>query len=498
MAIGKVNAYATVEGPKVDFGDIALNAQKIQQADLERMKDMIPKKEKNDFKINNIEGGYTKTGNGGYDQSMTNLVNKLTERNLLINKEAESIGRYTPELAAEQQKIQNTLKGLDIVAKKFTEDATGFAKDSKEGKFSSVDKSRFDIFEDIAQKRNVEIDEDEDGDILFRVRATDKDGKYLLDSSGNPVYKKFNDRGVERDSITKYELENGSLFGNTIKELDRTKTIGEIQNNLKLRTSVVDANGTLTRTRTFLNDDDEGYVNNAVNGVLSNYDNLASYLYSLDREKYSTPKTLEQYVKDGDVEVARKAMKDGVLAGLGFENKEDRVKPPVTNINLGKEDKTNYVSPIASEKIVTYRKGGKVKGERATGYMLSVNQNDDNIFVGSQKAQLEGVGYDNQSKRFYISYYAKVGENKKVNGGSESTSVSETRYLPLNGKGAKVSVANTIIPKLSFQDENGNVRKYKDVSEIIQAIKRADPNGKYFGGISNKKTNKTNDPLGIR
>jgi hypothetical protein len=497
MAIGKVNAYATVEGPKVDFGDIALNAQKIQQADLERMKDMIPKKEKNDFKINNIEGGYTKTGNGGYDQSMTRLVDKLTERNLLINKEAEAVGRYTPELAAEQQKIQNTLKGLDIVAKKFTEDATSFAKDSNEGKFSSVDKSRFDIFEDIAQKRNLEIEEDEDGDILFRVRATDKDGKYLLDS-GNPVYKKFNDRGVERDSITKYELENGSLFGNTIKELDRTKTIDEIQNNLKLRTSVKDANGTLTRTRTFLTDDDEGYIDNAINGVLSNYDNLSSYLYSLDREKYSSPKTLDEYKKDGDIEFAKKAMRNGVLAGLGFENKEDRVKQTVTNVNVGKEDKTNYVSPEISEKITTYRKGGKVTGRRATGYMLSINQNDDNIFVGSQKAQLEGTGYDNESKRFYISYYAKVGENKKVSGGSESTSTSETRYIPLNGKGANVSVANTIIPKLSFQDENGNVRKYNDVSEVIEAIKRADPNGKYFGGASSSKSKKTNDPLGIR
>ena len=116
MAIGKVNAYATVEGPKVDFGDIALNAQKIQQTDLERMKDMIPKKEKNDFKINNIEGGFTKTGNGGYDQSMTSLVNRLTEKNLVINKQAESMGRYTPELVAEQQKIQNIHKDNHILS----------------------------------------------------------------------------------------------------------------------------------------------------------------------------------------------------------------------------------------------------------------------------------------------------------------------------------------------------------------------------------------------
>jgi hypothetical protein len=370
MAIGKAGAYATVEGPKVDFGEIALNAQKIQQADLDRMKDMIPKKEKNDFKINNIEGGFTKTGNGGYDQSMTSLVNKLTERNLLVNKEAEALGRYTPELAAEQQKIQNTLKGLDIVAKKFTEDATVFAKDSKDGKFSSIDKSRFEIFEDIAQKRNLEVEEDEDGDVLFRVRATDPSGKYLSDTEGNPIYKKFNDRGVERDSITKYELENGSLFGNTIKELDRTKTIGEIQNNLKLRTVTKDSNGTLTQTKTFLTDDDYGYVDNAINGVLSNYDNLSSYLYSLDREKYSTPKTIEQYKKDGDLEFASKEMRKGILAGLGFQDKEDRVKPAVTNVNVGGDTGKGLFIFEANNK--PRYEVGKVGGKRTGGYQIGL------------------------------------------------------------------------------------------------------------------------------
>lgn len=418
MAIGKVNAYATVEGPKVDFGDIALNAQKIQQTDLERMKDMIPKKEKNDFKINNIEGGFTKTGNGGYDQSMTSLVNRLTEKNLVINKQAESMGRYTPELVAEQQKIQNTLKGLDVVAKKFTEDATGFAKDSKDGKFSSIDKSRFDIFEDIAQKRNLEVDEDEDGDILFRVRATDKDGKYLLDSSGNPVYKKFNDRGVERDSITKYELENGSLFGNTIKELDRTKTIGEIQNNLKLRTSVVDANGTLTRTRTFLTDDDKGYVDNAVNGVLSNYDNLSSYLYSLDREKYSTPKTMEQYKKDGDIEVAKKAMKDGVLAGLGFQNKEDRVKPAVTNIHLG--DKKPSALPEIAKKAYTQvwrTSKGVQRSDISPSTVFSINRGSSVKALG-ETAAANVIGKENGGKGRYFVQIRPIQSQSKNEGGT--------------------------------------------------------------------------------
>jgi hypothetical protein len=492
MAIGKVNAYATVEGPKVDFGDIALNAQKIQQADLDRMKSMIPKEEKSDFKINNIEGGFTKTGNGGYDQSMTSLVNKLTEENLVINKEAESIGRYTPELVARQQKVQNTLKGLDIVAKKFTEDATVFAKDSKEGKFSSIDKSRFDIFEDIAQKRNLEVDEDEDGDILFRVRATDSDGKYLLDASGNPVYKKFNDRGVERDSITKYELENGSLFGNTIKELDRTKTIGEIQNNLKLRTSVVDANGTLTRTRTFLTDEDRNYVENAVNGVLeSNYDNLSSYLYSLDREKYSTPKTMEQYAKDGDIEFAKKAMKQGVLAGLGFQDKEDRVKPSVTNINVGDKKPSNLPKATNRAYVQVWRDTkGVQRKDISPATVFSINRGSSVKALG-ETAAANVIGRENSGqRRYFIQLRPISSETVSGNGTSKSKKTSlEKEFLFFN---SDADDANDV---LSYIINPSTGKYFEDTEDARNYIDSVMPKSKKT--TTSKKTNKTNDPLGI-
>lgn len=488
MAIGKVNAYATVEAPKVDFGEIALNAQKIQQADLERMKDMIPKKEKNDFKINNIEGGFTKTGNGGYDQSMTNLVNKLTDRNLLINKEAESIGRYTPELAAEQQKIQNTLKGLDIVAKKFTEDATVFAKDSKEGKFSSIDKSRFDIFEDIAQKRNLEVEEDEDGDIIFKVRATDADGKFLLDSNGNPVYKKFNDRGVERDTISKYELENGSLFGNSIKELDRTKTIGEIQNNLKLRTSVVDANGTLTRTRTFLTDDDNGYIDNAVNGVLSNYDNLSSYLYSLDREKYSTPKTMEQYKQDGDIEIAKKAMKNGVLAGLGFENKEDRTKPAVTKIDLGgKGEEDAY---LMADGITYEQRTGKDKKTYQTGITIPIYDNKIKFGYNGKKTQLNDVRFDYTKKQVNITLFVPSSESSRGEEGvSSSTGKGRLVTVSVAGPGTRADFGSKVAKYLGVGNDNNDLLNY--VGSLIPEGDKKDYYNRHILKSKNtiKKTN---------
>lgn len=491
MAIGKVNAYATVEGPKVDFGEIALNAQKIQQSDLDRMKDMIPKKEKNDFKINNIEGGFTKTGNGGYDQSMTRLTNKLTERNLLINKEAEALGRYTPELAAEQQKVQNTLKGLDVVAKKFTEDATVFAKDSKEGKFSSIDKSRFDIFEDIAQKRNLEVEEDEDGDILFKVRATDSSGKYLSDTEGNPIYKKFNDRGVERDYITKYELENGSLFGNTIKELDRTKTISEIQGNLKLRTEVRDKTGKLSTTKTFLTDDDYGYVDNAINGVLSNYDNLASYLYSLDREKYSTPKTMEQYKKDGDIEFASKEMRKGILAGLGFQDKEDRVKPTVIKVG-GDKDKKPSNLPEAAKKAYTQvwrNPKGVQRTDISPSTVFSVNRGSSVKALG-ETAAANVIGKENSGKgRYFIQIRPIQSQSTNTGGVTKSIKKSgEKEFLFFNSDADDANDVLSYIINPSTGDYFSDTEEAKEYIDSMLPKRRSAPA---------KKTKKTNDPLGI-
>lgn len=305
MAIGKAGAYATVEGPKVDFGDIALNAQKIQQADLDRMKDMIPKAEKSDFKIKDLDTSVNKTGNGGWDYAASNFVADIINENKEVNEQAEAIGRYTPELIAKRQKLESQITGLKSTADKFTNDSENWAKSLNEGKFSSVDKNRFEIAEDIALRKGVEMFRDENGITVFKVRMM-KDGAALSDNEGKPLYKEFNDRGVKKNTITKDELDSGLFFNNTIKELDRTKTIGEIQNNLKLRTEVKDKTGKFSTTKTFLTDEDYGYVDNAISGVLSNYDNLASYLYSLDREKYSNPKTMEDYKKDGDVEFAKK------------------------------------------------------------------------------------------------------------------------------------------------------------------------------------------------
>jgi hypothetical protein len=492
MAIGKVNAYATVEGPKVDFGDIALNAQKIQQADLDRMKSMIPEEKKSDFKIKDLDTGIKKTGNGGYDQTLTSFLADTLSENLEIDKEAERVGRYTPELIAKKQKLQNEVTGLKGLAEKFTTDTIDFSKKLEEGKLSSVDESRFDIIEDIAAKRNLEILKDDSGNTVFKVRMVGDDGSFLSDSEGKPLYKTFNDRGVARDSITKYELENGALFGNSIKELDRAKTIGAIQNNLKLRTEVRDPKGTLITTKTFLSDEDEASLNNQINGVLSNYDNLASYLYSLDREKYATPKTMEQYKKDGDIDFAVKAMNDSVKAGLGFQNKEDRTKPSVTNIRVDGDKKPSNL-PKATDRayVQVWRDSkGAQRKDISPATVFSINRGSSVKALG-ETAAANVIGRENSGQRRYFIQLRPI-STETVSGGGSSKSKKTSLAKEFLFFNSDADDANDV---LSYIINPSTGKYFEDTEEARDYIDSVMPKSKKT--TTSRKTNKTKDPLGI-
>lgn len=488
MAIGKVNAYATVAPTNVDFGGIALNAQKFQAAEIDRLKDMIPKETKSDFKIKDINAGYERTTNGGYNESITALTNELLDKKAYIDANASSYGAYSPQDIVDIQKIENQLKGIDSTTKLFAQSVQSYSKDIQDGKFSNVDEQRFNYIEKLASNtgRNVEAVKDDGGNIVFKLRKVDEGGNFLVDKeTKQPVYETFNDRGVEKDYITKYELDNNSFFNNTVKKLDTQKEIASIQSNIKPLLRTTDPNGTFSISTTYLDKDGKSYIDDAATQVFSDYNNLASYLYSLNSKKYSTPKTMKQYEEDGDIEYAKENFKKGVYAGIGLMYKEERVKPSVTNINVNAEDKTSRLTDTSS---LTVSNDGK----RALGYTVAVNQNSK-INVGGLDATVEGAGYDNISKRFYISYYVPVSVSNKTSSESgESTKTTERRVVWLNGKQANVSTANTIITKLYGL----NGKKYRNTKELINDIKSRDPDSKFFGGgksISSAKT-KTSAP----
>jgi hypothetical protein len=496
MAIGKENAYATVTAPEVNFGDIGTNAQKFQSASLDRLKDMIPKQEKKkDFKIEGVTGGTERSSNGGYDQSVIMMANELKDENYLIDKQAELEGYYSPELTAKKQKVQSALQSLDSVTKIFSQNAQNWAKDSNDGKFSDVDKSRFDYLQKISNKRNVEISRDENGEMIFKVRKTDEEGNFLSDKeTKQPLYETFNDKGSNRDYVSKYEMDNGSLFTNTIKNTKVDDAVAKLSGNIKLSTETTDPTGVRKKTITFLSDEQKKGLDKNIKAYLSDYDNLVNVLYETQDEKYSRPKSMAQYQKDGDVDVALKAMKARINGNLGYSALDVADSPKIT-INNGKKDEENAY--LINKTTVKQKEFNGKKW--SYGYELPISQTSDKIKFGGIPVQIKSTGYDRDSNRFYIAYSVSesqskseaVKENKEKNIGKGSNGISskssDVRYVWLNGKGANVT--NGEILSRNIKNLNGD--NYTNIEDLISDIKQKDPKGMFFGG-KDKGTTKQN------
>lgn len=468
MAIGKVDAYATVESPNINFGDIAVNAQKFQTAGLDRVKDMIPKETKKDsVKPQSYDAVNSNIG------TVENLAFKLVQEAKDKNYYALEDGDYVTASRAD-----NTVKTINAVKTSLSTKASELSKDMNN--ISGIDEDRIDLYTTLVSGRGTDGTISENGDMSLWALEQDDLGNVSIGEDGKPIKKKFRDsKGNELSEMSSYYIIN-QLGSDFIRKQDVDKETEIFAKATGMAETSVE-NGTVT---TKIKQVTEESLKSLDASIMSRLKSDKKYMmdiwYQSNPEKNKEKK--KEYSED-DYKEAQKFLKNETRRRFDSSYTQSVDEPNVTNISLGKDDKNNYVSPIASEDIVDYTKGGKKIAERAVGYKLSVNQNDNNIFVGSNKAQLEGVGYDNLSKRFYISYYSKVSENEKTSAtSSESRAKTEVKKIYLNGSGANVSLANTIVPKLSFQDENGNLRRYSNTKEIISAIKKADPNGKYFGG----------------
>lgn len=486
MAIGKAGAYATVTAPNVDFGKIALNAQQAQQADFEMIKSMIPKPEKREeLKLEKFDADVQKTGNGGYDQSITKYVDDALVENLEIDKEAERLGRYTPELLNKKQKLQNRVKGFNNTATKFTNDSISFSKDLTEGKYSNVDNSRFGFSQDIAAKRNLELAKGENGETLFKVRDVDPvSGAFLL-KDGKPVYKKFNDRGVERDYVTEYELENGSFFNNSIKQIDTIALTKKMQDIIAPETLTTDVGGVSKRTKTTISKGSAETINGLVDGVFSTQDNVASYLYERDPKKYSNPKTMEQYEKDGDLKFAKEEFKKGVYAGFGLKDITDNTKPNVTNVNVGApKDPSKLPTPSAKAYTQTWKNAkGVQRDDIAKSTVFSINRGSSVKALGETAGANVFGREDDGAKRYFIQVRpteTQSARDGKVSGSRKISTTKEFLFFDSDADDANDVLSFIINPSTgAYFTDTEEAKEYIDSKMIKKQGKaKASPKGK--------------------
>lgn len=476
MAIGKVNAYATVEAPKVDFGEIALNAQKIQQSDLDRMKDMIPKQEKKSgYKYEDVSGGTERSNVAVYDKALTETIGKLTERATYLNKEAENNGGWSAEGRAELNAINNSLKTYDTSTKLFTEKVKSFSDDYAKGIYSGLGSGNVDYLKGLSQLKNTEVSYD-NGTWTAKLVDTNEDGSPKKNSDGSYVYKKYNDRGVLKDSVTLDDFNSGRWFESFVKHTDIPSVVKKIASNLDPTFQVTD-NGVTKHTTTFFNDNQKAALTSYVDSYFSQVDNVADFLYQNQTgDTWKEPMTMEEYKKNGGLELAKKELRNQIESAFGFKNQTDvTLKSPKEKGDGGDDKLLVFESNIKPRYEVNTR-----TGKKTGGYQIALSRiSGKNMISGMDRPVI--IGKDGDGSRYIqLALSGGEGESGRTGAGVSESSKQSSKggasgkiYLTGTGKDKEADAARAQ-QYLEFIRFKGN--PVNSLEELISIIDNAGRN----------------------
>lgn len=482
MAIGKVDAYATVETPNVNFGDIAVNAQKFQTAGLDRIKDMIPKETKKD-KITPMTYD-AKTSNIGTIEALSfNLVKDAVD----LNYQASESGDYITAKRAE-----NTVKTMNAVKDSLATSATALAKNMPN--VSGIESDRIDVYTNLVSGRNTDGKISENGDISIWALEHDDKGNVLAGEDGKPIRKKFRDsNGNEMSDMSSYYIVN-QLGTDFITKQDVNKE-SEMFAKATGMVETSTENGTVTIKRKEVTNENLADLNTSIMSRLK-----GDRKYMMDVWNQANPEVNKEKKKEysnDDYKQAQKFLYDETRRRFDSSYTKSVDEPHVTNVNVGgKEDeKLAYLTSNVSVKQKDY-KGAKW----SYGYEIPIRQSTDKIFLEGIKVQVKSTGYDKKSKRFYIAYNVPESEAQskkiieKVDGksnqtGSQSLSTkgTDSRYVWLNGEGANVTKGAALARNIVGSDG----KTYDSIEELIDDVKAKDPKGMFFSGKSEQSNKQT-------
>lgn len=323
MAIGKVNAYATVQAPNVDFGEIALNAQKFQDADIEKQKELkvaqlkaekekpfvfTPQTFKNDsgldfYNISKIDDANKVVGDY-YELSKLNEAGKL-----------DTVG--ASKLSALKQNFENADNALKTVGAKYTEYVKGIKDHS--GAYKATEDYLQGFTAD--NGKNVIRSTDSNGNPYFQQAEIDsKTKRPVIGEDGKPVIKKFIDKdGIERDGWGHADILSGRAFEplNAFDDKGFATDVAKLVGPEKTGTD----NGVTKVVREKLNAANISTINTLIDTqVLNNPDHLKDVLYKLDPVKYKDPRA--EYT-DEDKAFAKKGMENSIYGGISLSRVTD-------------------------------------------------------------------------------------------------------------------------------------------------------------------------------
>lgn len=374
MAIGKINAYATVQAPNVDFGEVALNAQKFQEADLERRKEL---------KIAQLKVEKPKpvdvpeTGNflpGGYNISDTTLNQSLAETRddlARIKTEADKVGGIQFLPADVQLRFKNGNKAADTYSKQAEITATNLKEFlGNQSKASGVNDGLYKVIGSTIDNPNDVEHSFENGTWVHRIPVidTDKEGnrKFAIDeSTGKKKYKTwYNSDGNLVSSFTQGDLQTKAAF-RVVPKVDVIKNVNDIQNTIKATVGQTDSGIVKIKNLYYTDSRVKQAVDNSVENSVSDRATRMNLLYDIyseykndktitpelkaELERYSHPMREEEYTEK-DMDRARSKFKNMLEGGFGGE--------VITDVNLAekreqkKEEMNKYALSLIPETIL--------------------------------------------------------------------------------------------------------------------------------------------------
>lgn len=341
MAIGKVNAYATIQAPNVDFGEVALNAQKFQEADLERQKELKLAQLKAEKPKPFVFTPQVLKEDSGLDffnisqrQTVADTMQEYYDLSLK-NEKGELGAEGGAKLYALQQNIQNADQALKSVGGHYKEYIKGIKDHS--GAFKENENYLQGFTANNGQ--NVIRTNDSNGNPYFQqVEIEEKTKKHKIGDDGKPIIKKFIDKyGVERDGWGYADILSGKAF-EPLNAFDDQKFATDVAKLVSPYKTGSDT-GITKIVRETLTPSNISTINTMIETqVLNNREHLADVLYKLDPIKYKDPKA--DYTKE-DREFAKLGMEKSIYGGIGLSSVKD------VNLAEQREQKKEEVNKYA-------------------------------------------------------------------------------------------------------------------------------------------------------
>jgi hypothetical protein len=449
MAIGHSGgAFASVEAPKVDFGEIALNAQKFNEADIERQEAKKAAEAKAraaakefDWKV---PGSEKSSGIESFEISTRDTLNKGVNEVANIMEIAQSSGGFNSLPARVQVKyhsLQNLGKQIDADKTVVLTNYTKY-KDNMD-KYSGAGNSQVDVVGAVASGKVIS-ELSEDGTVRYKPLKLKEDGSVSRKEDGSVEYGTFTDKfGNEKEYVTNEDLKSGGLF-NMPLAFDQLGFSKKVAEHIAPYTKGTDTGITAVKNIS-LTDQNRQSISTLIDSELNNRDSLIDVLYKLNPEVYGKPR--KEYTKE-DKNLAKEGLEKAILGGIQLSN--------VTTVDNAErnrqkeEDKYKYTLARVPFEVV----GKSVSPD--------VKKGSDGLVVinGARPTNTNLTAYDLKGNRINIPYGSVLTGLTKGTGGGALSRVTIIEYKSARDASEAKNAFEQLGPNPTEEDVQALARSY--------------------------------------